>query len=123
LVLVILSVIGFLPHQASTALIPGGFGVVLLVLGALGTQQKLRMHAMHAAVLVALVGLLGAVVMAVRAAVTGGWEERPLAFAMQVCMAVTCAVFVALCVKSFVDARRRRQQSGSQEAAREQTLA
>jgi len=109
----VLGAIGYLPHQAPTALIPAGFGAVLLLLGGLAFQEKMRKHAMHAAVMVGLIGFLGAGFMAIRAALTGGIEQRPLAFATQVVMALVCAVFVALCVKSFIDARKRRQQAGA----------
>jgi zinc transporter ZupT len=78
-------------------------------LGALAYQDKMRKHAMHAAVLVGLVGLLGAGVMSIRA-LSSGNIERPLALGMQIGMAITCAVFVALGVRSFIEARRRRRQ-------------
>jgi hypothetical protein len=106
--LIALGLIGYLPEQKSaTALIPAGFGLVLVALGAVALQENLRKHAMHAAVLVGLVGLIGAAAMAITAALSG--IQRPFAFAMSVAMALTCGVFVGLCVKSFIDARRRRQ--------------
>ena len=111
-VLIVLGLIGFIPHQAPTALISAGFGAVIVALGVLARQDNMRKHAMHAAAMVGVLGFVGAAVMAVLAAVRGTYEERPWAFAMQICMALTCGVFVALCVKSFVDARRRRQQAG-----------
>jgi hypothetical protein len=107
--LIALGLIGYLPEQKSaTALIPAGFGLVLVVLGVVALQEGMRKHAMHAAVLVGLIGLIGAGVMATKAGLSGN-IERPLAFGMQVAMALTCGVFVGLCVKSFIDARRRRQ--------------
>jgi zinc transporter ZupT len=112
IVLILLGVIGYVPTQAPTALIPAGFGVALLLLGVLARQDKVRKHAMHTAVLVGLVGFVGAAVMVVRA-LAGGGIELPLAFAMQALMAVVCGVFVGLCVKSFIDARRKQRQEAS----------
>jgi membrane-bound ClpP family serine protease len=112
-ILIVLGVGGYLATMISwTALIPAILGVILLLLGLLARQEKMRMHAMHGAALVGLVGILG-----------GGWRviaalrsDNPineLAFGMNVAMAVTCAIFLALCVKSFIDARRRRKAAQS----------
>jgi hypothetical protein len=92
-----------------TALIPAFFGAPLVVLGALARQDNMRKHAMHTAVLIGLVGLIGSAVMVV-GTLSRPTIERPIAFWMQVGMAVVCAGFVALCVKSFIDARRQRTQ-------------
>jgi hypothetical protein len=107
LVLIALGAIGYLPSQAMTALIPAYFGGVLIALGLLALKEKMRKHAMHVAVIVGLLGFLGAGFMASKVALSGT-IERPLAFAMQVAMALVCAVFVGLCVRSFIAARRRR---------------
>jgi len=98
--------------RAMTALIPAVFGGVLVALGAVALNEKARKHAMHLAVMVGLLGFVGAGYMAAKAGLSGN-IERPLAFAMQLSMAVICAIFVGLCVKSFIDARRRRQQTGA----------
>jgi hypothetical protein len=105
--LILLGAGGYAATQAGTALIPAGFGLALLLLGLLARQEKLRKHAMHTAVLVGLVGFGGAAFMAVKA-LASGEVERPVAVAAQGVMAVICGVFVGLCVKSFIDARRRR---------------
>jgi hypothetical protein len=107
-VLIGLALIGYFPTQAPTALIPGGFGVVLLILGVLALREKLRMHAMHGAVMVGLLGFIAATVRAIQVAMSENFAPGR-AFAMVICMALTCGVFVALCVKSFIDARRRRK--------------
>jgi hypothetical protein len=65
---------------------------------------------MHAAVIVGLIGFLGGTYSFVRPLLSEG-ELKPMAATMQALMALTCAVFVALCVKSFVDARRARRQN------------
>jgi uncharacterized membrane protein HdeD (DUF308 family) len=110
-VLIVLGIIGFIPHQAPTALIPAAFGLVFAILGVLAGQEAFRKHAMHAAAALGLIGFLGAAVMVIRA-LAAGVIERPLAFTLQIAMAVLCVGFVALCVKSFIDARRRRSQRG-----------
>jgi hypothetical protein len=95
-----------------TALIPALFGVPLLVLGALALKPALRKHAMHGAAALGLLGLLGSA-MGVPKAVTllaGGTVARPAAAVSKAIMAVLCLAFLALCVKSFVDARRNRPQ-------------
>jgi len=94
-------------HRSVTALIPAGFGVALLLLGLLARKESLRKHAMHAAAALGLIGLVGAAVMVVRKlAREGNLDGRgPTA---QLAMAVLCAVFVGLCVNSFIQARRAR---------------
>jgi uncharacterized membrane protein len=97
--------------RSPTALIPAAFGLILAILGFLALKDRLRMHVMHAAVLVGLIGLIGAGVMSGRklpALLSGGEVERPLAVISQAITALTCAVFVGLCVRSFIEARRRR---------------
>jgi membrane-bound ClpP family serine protease len=108
---VILGVVGFAFRESDspTPLIPAAFGIVLIVLGLLARQDRLRMHVMHLAALVGLVAFVVPLVMVIRALVNGISSER--AFTMQALMSAGAAVFLALCIKSFIDARRRRQQN------------
>lgn len=88
-----------------TALIPAVFGLLLLVLGFLARAEPVRKHAIHAAAAVALVGCAGALFSLVRTPL----GLRPaMAVFSQVAMVVLTAVFVALCVRSFIDVRRAR---------------
>ncbi|MBX9681273.1 MAG: hypothetical protein K2X38_21155 [Gemmataceae bacterium] len=99
---------GMSPEPRSpTALIPSAFGIALILCGVIARNEKVRMHAMHFA---ALIGLVGAVYPAYRAfsAMAGG-RSVDLAVGGQLAMAGLCAVFVVLCVKSFIDARRVRK--------------
>jgi hypothetical protein len=107
--LVVLGLIGYLgTGMASwTALIPALFGLPLAALGALALKEDWRKYAMHAAVIVGLVGCLGGAFIFFRPFISGR-EVRPIAAVMQALMALACAVFVGLCVKSFIDARRAR---------------
>jgi hypothetical protein len=93
-----------------TALIPAFFGAPILILGILAHKDSLRKHAMHGAVMIGLLGFLGGAFRLVQAAIAGE-IKLPVAFALTVAMTVVCGVFVALCVRSFIQARRARQQA------------
>jgi hypothetical protein len=115
LALMALGAIGYLHNpDAPTALIPGYFGIGLCVLGFIGLcSDGLRKHVMHAAVLVSLIGFLMAAGRLVAVAISKGGLEATAAFWALLCMTLLCGAHVALCVKSFIDARRRRKQAGS----------
>jgi hypothetical protein len=110
-VLVVLGIGGYTGTGGAslTALIPVAFGVPVLALGLLArARPALRMHAMHGAVGLGLLAFLGTAraLARVPALAAGRPVDRPVAVALQAVMAVVSLVFVALCVKSFVDARR-----------------
>ena len=93
-----------------TALIPTYFGLVLGWSGILAHTKdaKRRMLWMHVAVTAGLLGFLGAGVMAVIETVKahGAPLAHPAAVESQAAMALICLVFVGLCVRSFIAARR-----------------
>ncbi|HNQ14960.1 MAG TPA: hypothetical protein PKM58_05310 [Pyrinomonadaceae bacterium] len=91
-----------------TALIPAVLGVILLALGVVAkSKENLRKHLMHAAVLVGLLGFVATVSSFLKiGALLGGTAERPLATFSQIVTSLICLAFVALSVKSFIDARR-----------------
>ena len=92
-----------------TALIPAFIGAVLLVLGLLGGNEKLRMHVMHAALLIGLLALLGTARSLLKLpAAIDGTAERPAAVFAQAATAVLSLVYLALGVRSFIAARRAR---------------
>jgi uncharacterized membrane protein len=95
-----------------TALIPTALGLVLIVLGVLARQDRLRKHVMHAAAALALVGLVVALVRLAPAVWTGEVELPAAAWELAL-MAVLCAIFVGLCVHSFIAARRSRTGPGN----------
>lgn len=102
----------FATGQASiTALIPAFFGVPLAILGALARDEKRLKTAMHIAAALGLVGFLGGApgLFKLPALLWGQEVARPAAVKTQAAMAAILGVFVALCVKSFIDARRRRR--------------
>lgn len=113
--MVILGAVGyFITDMTSlTALIPSFFGLALIILGFVASKgERARMHAMHAAAMLALLGLVGGVVMTVR--IAGASPERQVAIGENVLFALLCAVFLGLCVKSFIDARKARRARAAQ---------
>jgi len=111
-VLIALGVWGFIGTGSAhpTALIPAYFGLVLAICGSLAITEdtKRRMLWMHIAVTVGLLGFLGtaaAVVDEVRM-LRGTAFPHPIAVEEKAAMSVVCLVFVALCVRSFIAARR-----------------
>jgi hypothetical protein len=95
-------------QKSVTALIPAFVGLPLVVLGLLALREKFLKHAMHGAAALGLLGFVGGAVMAVIKLVTTG--ELGNTAQESAFLAVVCAGFVALCVRSFVMARRRRGQ-------------
>jgi uncharacterized membrane protein YeaQ/YmgE (transglycosylase-associated protein family) len=98
--------LGFSPPEklSGTALIPAYVGAALLVLGLLAFRERLLKHAMH---LASAVGLLGLAAAGGRLLVTG--NIHGVGGASLLGMTLLCAVFVALCIHSFLQARRRRR--------------
>src|SRR5437660_4655501 len=86
-----------------TALIPAYFGAALLVLGLLALKDGLRKHAMHLAAMVGLLGVVGALFRPAKTLLSGDTFADPIPPTLQGIMALLCAVFVGLCVKSFID--------------------
>jgi hypothetical protein len=114
-VLILLGAWGFIStgSEHPTALIPTYFGLGLAISGMLANSEdaKKRMLWMHVAVTVGLLGFLGAGAMAIIETVKahGGPLAHPVAVESQAAMAVICLVFVGLCVRSFIAARRDRK--------------
>jgi hypothetical protein len=90
-----------------TALIPTFFGAPILALGVLALKDSMRKHAMHGAVMLGLLACLGAIANIIRVLVSGT-ELKPVATTMTVAMGVVSGIFVALCVRSFIQARKAR---------------
>lgn len=107
--LIAVGVVGYVAtdRQSATALIPAILGLLLLAFGWLARNDAYRKHAMHAVAVVALLGLLGTIGGLIR--LLGG-ATTPAAIAQGLTAVLTGALLV-LCIKSFVDARRRRAQS------------
>jgi hypothetical protein len=111
-ILIVLGLAGYFGSGMAsiTALIPALFGVLLAALGAISRNPERRKLAMHVAVTVGVLGFLGSLsgLFKLGTLISGGPVERPMAVAAQSAMAVLMAIFVGMCVKSFIDARRNR---------------
>jgi hypothetical protein len=112
IVLVILGLGGYFGTDmiSPTALIPAAFGLLLIIFGALARDEKRRKMAMHIGVTVGFLGFLGTVggLVDLPTLISGGTVARPAAVISKSIMAVLMLVYVGMCVKSFIDARRRR---------------
>lgn len=98
--------------ESITALIPTFFGIPLLILGWLGLNEKYLKHAMHGAAVLTLLGFAGTVGGLFKFFRMLGGEEmqRPAAVTVQAIMAILCLLFLIFAIKSFIDARRNKQQ-------------
>lgn len=115
--LVAVGIVGYVGTAAVsvTALIPAVFGVVLAILGWLALSERYRRkHAVHLAAATGLVAFLGTVrgLIELVGLVSGAEVPRPATVVSQSVVAILMAVFVGLCVKSFIDARRVRINKG-----------
>jgi hypothetical protein len=115
LVLILVGIFGFVAtgHHAPTALIPTYVGIVLAILGALANTEdaKKRMLFMHIAVTIGLLGFLGtakSVVDYIQMARGAVQFPHPIAVEEKAAMSGVLLVFVILCVRSFIAARRAR---------------
>ncbi|MFH5806750.1 hypothetical protein [Alienimonas sp. DA493] len=108
--LVVVALAGYFLSEvrSPTSFIPGAFGLILIVCGLIArTGLRALKIAMHVAAVVGLIGFLaGAGRLGMVLAKGGG---STLGIVSLGAMAVICAVFLALCVKSFRDARKRRE--------------
>jgi hypothetical protein len=114
--LVVLGLAGYLGtgSQHSTALIPAWFGAALGVFGllAISPSEARRKLFMHINVTIGLLGFLGAAAEAIRGyahAKSLGLEPDQIALASKVTMAGLLLIYVVLCVRSFINARRLRK--------------
>ena len=111
--MILLGVVGYAAtgRASPTALIPVIPGLIWVALGALARNDRMRKHAMHAAAALSLIGFLAmarAIVNLVRWQTGGPTPERPPAVVSQAILGVLLLVFLVLCVRSFIAARRAR---------------
>lgn len=109
-VLILLGIGGYVAtgRTSITAMIPAFFGAIFLILAIVARKTEARRHAMHAAVALALIGGL-AVLPRIASGISAGNGTRP-AVLSQIVMAIVLLVYVALGVRSFIEARRARKQ-------------
>jgi F0F1-type ATP synthase assembly protein I len=118
ILLIVVGVVGYTQQEPNpetgkvsmTALIPAFIGGVLAVCGLLAFNDKFRKHAMHFAAVVALFGAIGGFMPLIRQYnKTGTFDPlKPSAISGEL-MILICAVFVGLCVNSFIQARKARK--------------
>ena len=113
--LIALGVGGFFGTGQSswTALIPAFFGLPIAGLGVRALNEKLRMNAMHGAVLLGLLGLVGSLIGPTIKLFKADPFELSTSVVLQLIMAVICLIFVVLCVRSFIAARKSREAQDS----------
>jgi hypothetical protein len=110
-ILILIGIIGYgwglyTGAASLTALIPAGFGILIMFLGHWAAMRDgLRKHLMHAAVIIGLLGFIAALVGLFRKGMPTGIGAGSLS---QITMAVVCLVFVILSARSFVAARSER---------------
>src|SRR5262245_48557080 len=93
------------PHSPSAAS-PAYIGILLVLTGvAVLVKPALRKHAMHGAALLGLIGVIGGLV----PAFLNKFDTAKASVLVGLTMSVLSAVFVGLCVKSFIDARKARK--------------
>jgi hypothetical protein len=114
ILLILLGVGGYFGtgRQSITALIPVIPGAIFIVLGAMARNARYRMHAMHAAAALALVGFIAMVpggLVALARWAGGTVPARPAAVVSKAIMGGLMVVFLVLCVRSFIGARRARR--------------
>ncbi len=95
--------------KSITAWIPAFVGGPLILCGLIALKESLLKHAMHAAAMLGVIGFLLAAGRLGMLAAKGTLDLTQLGGQSLAGMAALCAIFVALCVKSFIDARKRRQ--------------
>ena len=116
----LVGVIGYVETHFWHAFIPVVLGLLLVLLGFVASteDQKRRMLAMHIAVTVGLLGFLGTIPGLIAmggylaghqaTAVGGVAVGHELAAEVQSATSILCLIFVLLCVRSFIAARRAR---------------
>ena len=111
--LVALGLIGYVGtgSQHMTALIPTWFGVALALFGLLAMSpiEARRKLFMHINVTIGLLGFLGGASEAVRGylhAKSAGVDVDEIALASKLTMTALLLIYVILCVRSFIAARR-----------------
>jgi hypothetical protein len=93
-----------------TALIPSFIGIVLGICGVLAFNDKYRKHAMHFAAMIGLVGMIGGFMPLIRQINnTGTFDPLKRSAVAGELTVLICAVFVGMCVNSFIQARKARK--------------
>lgn len=95
-------------ERSRTALIPTIAGALLAICGVLALDPTKRKQAMHAAAMIGVLGFLAPLGRLIPQTIKGT-PPHGLALFSQVTMSLLCLIFVILCVRSFISARKARQ--------------
>jgi hypothetical protein len=111
--LIALGLVGYVGtgSQHPTALIPAGFGILLGIFGglAISPSEARRKLFMHVNVTIGLIAFMGGAAEGVRGYVhasSAGLQPDMVALASKLTMAGLMLIYVILCVRSFIAARR-----------------
>ena len=102
--LISMSAWGYIDTNSFTALIPAAFGLILLVLGTMLTNDKLVKLSAHLVVLFTLLILLALVIQVL----PGVFDRGGIGLIRVVLMISTCSIAMIVFVKSFIDNRKSR---------------
>jgi len=112
IILIILGLVSYfgISSESITALIPTFLGIPVLILGWVAMNEKYKKHSMHGAAVLVLLGFGGTVGGLIKFFRMIGGEvfERPSAITIQAIMALLCLIFLIFAIKSFIDARRKK---------------
>ena len=100
-----------------TALIPGIFGVVMVICGLLARKENIRKHLMYVSAVIALIGFLATAegILRLIGMLDGQEIERSIAFIEMAICSVIFLIYVILSFQSFREARRERGGGGESE--------
>jgi hypothetical protein len=111
IILIVLGFVGFFTTgmQSVTALIPTFFGIVFLILGILARKESARKMLMHIAMVIGLLGLIGSFPGLIKLfpLLIGAEVARPAAVIAQSIMALVLIYYLAMGIKTFIDARKK----------------
>ena len=93
--------------RSITAMIPAFLGAPLLLCGFLALDEKKLKHAMHGAAVIGLLGALAGLGRGLMVLAKGG-DYNVRAVVVTLLMGAICALFVFMCVRSFIAAKKRR---------------
>tara|TARA_B100000161_G_scaffold9666_1_gene6068 strand:+ start:453 stop:809 length:357 start_codon:yes stop_codon:yes gene_type:complete len=102
--LISMSAWGYVDTNSFTALIPAFFGIILLILGTMLTNEKLVKLSAHLVVLFTLLILLALVIQVL----PGVFERGGVGLIRVILMISTSSIAMIIFIKSFIDNRKSR---------------
>ena len=102
--LISMSAWGYVDTNSFTALIPAFFGIILLILGTMLTNEKLVKLSAHLVVLFTLLILLALVIQVL----PGVFERGGIGLIRVILMISTSSIAMIIFIKSFIDNRKSR---------------